>query len=248
MIAHHRLQPLGDLAKQSVADRVAERVVDVLEAIEIDEEQRAALLPAGGIAQRLVERLAHQRAVRQAGEGIEPCQPRDFLLGTALLGEVGADAPEAQESAALVENRVAGQRPVNVLVARRPDDDVGERESRREVKAQRLALFMDRADRAGVDRQQIGELPAEQRLRFALEIVGELLRDVGQGAFGVGFPEPAAAAVLEFGNEGQRLVRFGVEVEPLAAGGDDGSSSRDAVRHDDQRQQSGAGADQGRLR
>ena len=119
MIAHHRLQPLGDLAQQRVADRVAERVVDVLEAVEIDQEQRAALLAAGGIAQRLVERLAHQRAVGQAGQRIEAGEAADFLLRAALLGEVGADPAEAEEAAALVEDRVARQRPVNVLVAGR---------------------------------------------------------------------------------------------------------------------------------
>ena len=96
------------------------------------------------------------------------------------------------------------------------------------------------ADRAGVDRQQVGERPAEQLLRLALEIVGELLRDVGQGAFRIGFPEPAAAAVLELGDEGQRLVRLGVQVEPAPSGGDDGAGAGDAVGDDDQRQQSHA--------
>ena len=105
MIAHHRLQPLGDLAEQGVADRMAERVVDVLEAVEIDQEQGAALLAVGGVAQRLVERLAHHRAVGQAGQRIEAREPGDFLLGAALLGEVGADAAEAEEAAALVEDR-----------------------------------------------------------------------------------------------------------------------------------------------
>ncbi len=75
MIAHHRLQPVGDLAQQRVADRVAERVVDVLEAVEIDQEQRAALLAVGRVAQRLVERLAHHRAVGQAGQRVEAGEP-----------------------------------------------------------------------------------------------------------------------------------------------------------------------------
>ncbi len=39
MVAHHRLQPFGDLTEQRVADRMAERVVDVLEAVEVDQEQ-----------------------------------------------------------------------------------------------------------------------------------------------------------------------------------------------------------------
>ena len=65
MVAHHRCQPIGDLAKQRVADRMAERVVDVLEPIEVDHEQGAALLAMGRVAQRFVERLTHHRAVGQ---------------------------------------------------------------------------------------------------------------------------------------------------------------------------------------
>ena len=108
-------------AKQRVADRVAERVVDVLEAVEVDQEQRAALVAARGVAQRFVERLAHQRAIGQAGERIEAREAADFLFRAALLGEVGADPAEAEEAPALVEDRIARQRPVDVLIARRAD-------------------------------------------------------------------------------------------------------------------------------
>ena len=44
------------------------------------------------------------------------------------------------------------------------DDDVGEREARRQVEAERLALLAQRCRRSGVDRQQVGELAAEQLL------------------------------------------------------------------------------------
>ena len=215
MIAHHQLQPLGNLAKQGVADRMAKRVVDVLEPIEIDQEQGAALLPDGGIAQRFVERLAHHRAVGQAGQRIEPREAGDLLLRPALLGQVGADPAEAHEAAIVVEHRIARQRPVDVVIGRGADDHVGEGEARRQVEAQR-AFLADRAVGAGVDRQQGGELAAEQGFRIGLEIVGQLLRDVGQGAQAVGFPEPAAAAIFELVDEMQRLVRFIVELEPLA--------------------------------
>ena len=88
----------------------------------------------------------------------------------------------------------------------------------------------------GVDRQQVGELAAEQLFRLALEIVGELLRDVGQGAERIGFPEPAAAAVFELVDEMQRLARLRFELEPLAPGGDDAARSGDAVGDQHQRQ------------
>ena len=141
---------------------MAERVVDVLEPVEIDQEQGAALLPVRGVAQRLVERLAHHRAVGQAGQRIEPRQAADFLFRAALFGKVGADPAEAQEAPTLVEHRIARQRPVDVLVARRADDDVAEREARRQMEAER-ALLAQRVGGLVVDRQQVGELAAEQR-------------------------------------------------------------------------------------
>ena len=107
VIAHDRRQPLGDLAKQGIADRMAERVVHVLESIEIDHEQRAALLAVGGVAERFVQRLAHHCAVGQSGQRVEPGEAGDLALRLALFGEIGADAAEAEKPAALVEDRIA---------------------------------------------------------------------------------------------------------------------------------------------
>ena len=59
---------------------------------------------------------------------------------------------------------------------------------------------------AWFDRQQVRELAAQQLFGLALEIVGELARDVGQGSERIGLPEPAAAAVLEFVDEIQCLL------------------------------------------
>ena len=116
----------------------------------------------GRVAQRFVERLAHHRAVRQAGQRIEPGEARDLALGLALLGQVGADAAESEEAAAIVEDRVAGQRPVDVLLARRADDHIGEGKARGQMEAERLAL-LGRVRRV-VDREEVGELAPEQRL------------------------------------------------------------------------------------
>ena len=209
MIAHHRFQPIGDLPQQRIADRVAERIVDVLEAVEIDQEQGAALLTAerrcasaSSSVWRIIARLG--RPVSESKRG----QARDFLLGAALLGEVGADPAEAEEAAALVEHRIARSATSGCpasLAGR--TIDVGEGKARREMEAERLA-FLGRVRDVAVDRKQVGELPSEQRLRLAVEIVGQLLRDIGQSALGIGFPEPAAAAVFELVDEVQRFARL----------------------------------------
>ena len=93
------------------------------------------------------------------------------------------------------------------------DDHVAEREARRQVEAER-AFLAKAVGEPDVDRQQVGELAAEKLLGLAVEVVGELLRNVGQGAEVVGFPEPAAAAVLELVDEVKRLARLCLEAKP----------------------------------
>ena len=95
------------------------------------------------------------------------------------------------------------------LVAGGADDHVGKGEARRQVETERLALLMDRSDGTAIDRQQVRELAAEKLLRLALEIVGELLRNVGQGAFRVSLPEPAAAGIFKLVDKVERLARLG---------------------------------------
>ena len=60
---------LADLAQQLVADVVAERVVDLLEAVEVDQEDRDLVLRPR-LGQRLVDAAAEQPPVRQGGEGV----------------------------------------------------------------------------------------------------------------------------------------------------------------------------------
>ena len=59
--------------------------------------------------------------------------------------------------------------------------------------------------------QKIGELTPEQRLRLALEIIGELARDVRQGSKGIRLPEPASAAVFKLIDEIQCFFRLPFE-------------------------------------
>ena len=103
------------------------------------------------------------------------------------------------------------------LAGRTTTSEKGKRADRWKPSVLRSSIDSERM----VDRQQVGELAAEQGLGLALEIVGELPRDIGQGAEGVGFPEPAAAAVLELVDEIQRLLRLPFDREARAPRGDD---------------------------
>ncbi len=103
-------QPLGDRAKHGVALGVAERVVDRLEAVEIEEQDRARHIAGGRGAQRLAEQLADAAAVGQAREHVDIGEMGQPLLRLADLGDVGADPAEAFEAAGGVDDRIAGDR------------------------------------------------------------------------------------------------------------------------------------------
>jgi hypothetical protein len=99
---------------------MAERVVDLLEAIEIEIEHqhRAGALALGRRAEDLFERVAHLRSVGEAGERIKQREARDLLFAAALFGEIGAVAAEAAEVLVGIIDRSSGERPPTLLALR----------------------------------------------------------------------------------------------------------------------------------
>ena len=65
----HRHFP-SDGSKQLVAKQVSERVVDVLEAIDIQKEDRQPALVTAGECERPGQPVAEQQAVRQIGQRV----------------------------------------------------------------------------------------------------------------------------------------------------------------------------------
>jgi hypothetical protein len=62
-LAHAAAHPLRHQAQESVPHRVSEGVVDVLEAIEVEEEDRQLLIVASGLCQRHDESVDEERPV-----------------------------------------------------------------------------------------------------------------------------------------------------------------------------------------
>ena len=90
------VEPLGDGLQELVADGVSERVVDQLEAVEVEEEDGcAALRPAAArAAQRLLEPVEEQRAVREAGQRVVQRAVAEALDRAAVVGRVADGALE----------------------------------------------------------------------------------------------------------------------------------------------------------
>ena len=100
---HGRLQPARDGDQQPVSHLVPERVVDELEAVEVEEEDRGrgGRVGALGAPDRLVEPVQEQHAVREAGERVVQRVVLEALLGPLAVGDVGlaADDPSARAHA-----------------------------------------------------------------------------------------------------------------------------------------------------
>ncbi len=78
---------LGGGCKQPVADTVAERVIDCLEMVEIDDQHRAATLRPL-CEQRAVELVTEMWAIGQAGQLVMARHIGDLRLGPAPFGYV----------------------------------------------------------------------------------------------------------------------------------------------------------------
>ena len=84
-------EALGDEAQQLVTGGMAERVVDVLEVVEIHEQGRD---PAGAVApdQRVREPIDEQDAVRQAGQRVVQRLVAQLVLEVLPVADVDEDA------------------------------------------------------------------------------------------------------------------------------------------------------------
>ena len=109
-------QPFGDFLEQRVAGGVAEPVVDILEAVEIEAEQRAGR--AGiGLFQRIVEACIEQQTIWKLGQAVVLGQEFDLRFGAAALGNVFIGADPAAVLERLVIDR--DQPPVAELLQER---------------------------------------------------------------------------------------------------------------------------------
>ncbi len=96
-----------------IADMVSKRVVDALEFVDVDIEQRE-LLAANGLAKLALDLFAEQHPVRQVGQRVVMRQMRDLLVGKPALGNVVDDVDDVARLAC----RIADSEPLGGDVAR----------------------------------------------------------------------------------------------------------------------------------
>jgi len=124
-MAHARTQAPRHFHQQFVAGDMTERVVDDLEAVQVDQQQAHLMAQAPRVLERTFG-APHQLApVGQAGERIEVGQMADLVLGQAPVGHVLDDAGVADQVAVLVELRLGLGVHDALAAVRQGNGDVG---------------------------------------------------------------------------------------------------------------------------
>ena len=86
--AHAPSDPIGDLAQHEVAGRVTVRVVDALEAVDVDEHHGALV---GTVHQHALEVLEHREPVGEAGQCVVAGLMGELLLELLALRDVAGE-------------------------------------------------------------------------------------------------------------------------------------------------------------
>ena len=109
-LAERGLQPYGHGFQQLIAQAVAERVVDDLEAIEIEEHDGERPLQPPGVRQGHGQPIAKQTAVGKPGQRVVIGLIFDLLFGVLSLRDVARDGDElVQHSGGRIAHRAAGR-------------------------------------------------------------------------------------------------------------------------------------------
>ncbi len=98
-LADGGLDPSGGFDEELVAHRVAERVVDGLEPVQVDEQHAEHAAVTSDAGERLLEPVGEHHAVRQTGERIVQHLVRELRLEALLFREVANDARDDRREA-----------------------------------------------------------------------------------------------------------------------------------------------------
>ena len=90
-------QPLGHRLQDGVAGGVAEPVVDRLEAVEVEKDERTARPLASGAGERALQGVEEERAVGQPGEAVVAREALELRLRALPLQEEGEEAADVGE-------------------------------------------------------------------------------------------------------------------------------------------------------
>ena len=185
--AHALGQAQRELAQHLVAGRMAERVVDGLEVVEVDEEDRHLVLVAAQALERVRHAILEQQAVGQAGQRVVEGLPAQLVLhlgpvliepalavGERALRPLGPEGPHQQQHEQ--QTAAEGDRRAGALLGTRRafgvrEVAVGRRDQRRE--ARELARRRRAAGEGRIDvRHRLADTLRHGQERLEVCVVG----------------------------------------------------------------------------
>ena len=219
-------EPLRDDAQQIVADRVAERVVDALELVEIEihDRERRAVAPCA--VERLGELLVEAGPVRQLGDRVEVREAVNLLDRARSLGRILDRPGHAGHGAGGAEQRLGQHVHVALLAVRTADAHVVSRQNLAAREPHQPAL--ERPAIVGVDQTQDGVGPQPDLRRIDAEDAEHLARADDAVARARPLPVSDAGYALRAGQLLRQAAAGGAfalrrlvgRLEPLLAPGD----------------------------
>src|SRR3982751_4356464 len=111
--AHAVPEDFTEVSEHGVAGFVAIRVVDDLEVIDVDEDQRRRAAEAIGLREHATELLVEVPAVRQPGERVRARAKRDLLDLPDFLEKCPSDAREQSDVPCLLDANAPRLRPLD---------------------------------------------------------------------------------------------------------------------------------------
>ena len=97
-VRHAPDHPLAQDLERAIAGRVTEGVVDLLEIVEVDVDQRERLAAAARARDRLLQRMLELQPVRDLGQRVVARQVADPALGALAFGDVARNEDAALEA------------------------------------------------------------------------------------------------------------------------------------------------------
>ena len=118
---HEGTQALGDGDEDDITRRMPVGVVDDLEIVKVQQQQRDQVAAASGQGQRLLRAIAQKSAVGQPGQRIVVSEVAVLFGGIDAIRDVRADAVITGEVAVFVEDRIAADGEPALVCRGQPD-------------------------------------------------------------------------------------------------------------------------------
>ena len=117
VIAYRAPQARGDLLEQFVTCCVAQCVIDLFEAVQVQHHYRAIPLGRFEGCQGTFNQLRHPVAIGKAGQGVKLGEALCFFLAMKIFGDVSTGSTKTQERPATSKVRASRQTDDDTLVA-----------------------------------------------------------------------------------------------------------------------------------